>query len=100
MKDTTMGKTSSKSAVSLKLVAPEFVPDTVIRVDCASERDVNPQIAHVLAEEKPAPPWLVVGLDTVAHSYPLLPWYLPLAKVFYAVKANPAPEVVSMLSTL
>src|ERR1700749_1678836 len=95
-----MGKTSSKSAVSLKLVAPEPAPEAVIRVDCVGESQVNPKIAQFLAEKQPATPCLVVDLDAVAHSYHLLRWYLPLAKVFYAVKANPAAEVVSMLSTL
>ena len=95
-----MGKTSSKSAVSLKLVAPDPVPEAAIRVDCVGENEINPKIAQFLAEAQPATPCLVVDLDAVAHSYHLLRWYLPLAKVFYAVKANPAPEVVSMLGTL
>jgi ornithine decarboxylase len=36
----------------------------------------------------------------VAEAYELLRRYLPLAKIFYAVKANPADEVVGMLREL
>jgi ornithine decarboxylase len=33
----------------------------------------------------------------IAEAYDLLRWYLPLARVYYAVKANPAPQIVKML---
>jgi ornithine decarboxylase len=61
---------------------------------------VNPKIARFLQERQPETPCLVVDLDTVAESYRLLAKYLPLARIFYAVKANPAPEVVSVLKGL
>ena len=60
----------------------------------------NGWFRRFLATEQPATPCLVVDLDAVAHSYHLLRWHLPLAKVFYAVKANPAPEVVALLGGL
>lgn len=61
---------------------------------------VNRRIAKFLSEAQPATPCIVVDLDTVAHAYQSLRWYLPLARIFYAVKANPAPEVVAMLEGL
>src|SRR5262249_10858310 len=95
---TIMRKTYSKSAVSLKLVAP---PAPIVdRVDCVGEDEVNPKIAAFLAAERPATPCLVVDLDEVAHSYHMLRWHLPRATVFSAVKANPAPEVVGLLHGL
>jgi ornithine decarboxylase len=55
------------------------------------------RIARFLAENAPETPCLVVDLDVIAEAYEALCWYLPLARVYYAVKANPAPEIVAML---
>ena len=55
------------------------------------------RIDRFLAENRPETPCLVVDLDVIAEAYDLLRWYLPLARVYYAVKANPAPEIVAML---
>ncbi len=61
---------------------------------------VNKKIAKFLAEQKPETPCLIVDLDIVTQAYKLLRRYLPLARVFYAVKANPAPEIVGALKDL
>lgn len=42
-------------------------------------------------------PFVVVDLDVVAQRYDSLRAALPVADVFYAVKANPAPEILSLL---
>jgi ornithine decarboxylase len=42
-------------------------------------------------------PFVVVDLDVVAERYDSLRSALPVADVFYAVKANPATEILSML---
>src|SRR5580693_5832133 len=44
-----------------------------------------------------ATPFLVVDLDVVRRQYASLTTALPGTEVFYAVKANPAPEVLSLL---
>jgi ornithine decarboxylase len=62
--------------------------------------DVTPKIARFLAEQQPATPCLVVDLDVVEHNYRELARRLPLARVFYAVKANPATEVLNRLHRL
>ena len=61
---------------------------------------MNKKIAKFLAETQPETPCLVVDLDVVGQAYKLLRRYLPLARVFYAVKANPATEVVGLLKDL
>ncbi|HKF70674.1 MAG TPA: type III PLP-dependent enzyme [Stellaceae bacterium] len=61
---------------------------------------MNERIARFLAERQPDTPCLVIDLDVVADAYELLRRYLPIAKIFYAVKANPADEVLSMLREL
>ena len=45
-------------------------------------------------------PVLVVDLDVVRDNYALFAKALPDTRVFYAVKANPAPEVLSLLNSL
>lgn len=55
------------------------------------------KIRAYLSEEQPATPVLVVDLDVVGARYDRLQSVLPDAEVFYAVKANPAPEVVRLL---
>jgi len=61
---------------------------------------VTDKVARFLAEKRPETPCLVVDLDIVAEAYRMLRHYLPLARVFYAVKANPAKEIVGMLREL
>jgi ornithine decarboxylase len=55
------------------------------------------RINRFLAENRPETPCLVVDLDVIGEAYDLLRWHLPLARVYYAVKANPAPQIVAML---
>src|SRR6476646_515101 len=45
-------------------------------------------------------PCLVVDLDVVRTNYQNFAKALPDTRVFYAVKANPAPEVLSLLAGL
>ncbi len=45
-------------------------------------------------------PVLVVDLDVVRDNYNAFAKALPDTRVFYAVKANPAPEVLSLLASL
>jgi ornithine decarboxylase len=59
---------------------------------------MNQKIAHFLAEQSPETPCLVVDLDIVAEAYDMLCRYLPNASVYYAVKANPAAEIVRLLA--
>jgi len=59
--------------------------------------DMTERIARFLAENRPETPCLVVDLDVIAEAYDVLRWYLPLARIYYAVKANPAPQIVAML---
>jgi ornithine decarboxylase len=61
---------------------------------------MTPKIARFLAERNPPTPCLVVDLDVVAHNYKRLKRALPLAEIYYAVKANPAPEILRLLDQL
>ncbi len=58
------------------------------------------KIAQFIAERQLQTPFLVVNLDIVAGNYYSLQKAMPAAEIFYAVKANPAPEVVRRLVEL
>ncbi len=58
------------------------------------------RIRRFLAENQPATPCLVVDLEVVEQNYRDLRAALPLATVYYAMKANPAPPILSLLKDL
>jgi len=61
---------------------------------------MTPKIAHFLAEQQPATPCLVFDVDRVEVNFRALQRALPLARIYYAVKANPAAPVLRRLATL
>ena len=61
---------------------------------------MSAKISRFLAERQPETPCLIVDLDIVGDTYKAMRRLLPLAQIFYAVKANPAPEVVRRLIEL
>jgi ornithine decarboxylase len=71
--------------------------------DSDSERTskaMTDRIARFLDERRPATPCLVIDLDQIEQNYSELRRLLPLARIFYAVKANPAPEAIQRLAGL
>ena len=58
---------------------------------------MTPKIARYLDVASPATPCLVVDVDRVAENYQALHAALPLAHIYYAVKANPAAVVLERL---
>src|SRR5918994_782762 len=58
------------------------------------------RIREFLKHRKDEGPCLVVDLDVVRDNYLAFAKVLPDTRVFYAVKANPAPEILKMLSAL
>jgi len=61
---------------------------------------MNPKIASYLHDHAPATPCLVVDVDRVAENYRRLSSALPLARIYYAVKANPAAPLLERLTGL
>ena len=59
---------------------------------------MNQKIARFLSDNSPETPCLVVDLDLIGEAYDVLCRYLSIASVYYAVKANPAPEIVALLA--
>jgi ornithine decarboxylase len=58
------------------------------------------RIREFLKHRKVEGPCLVVDLDVVRDNYVAFSKALPDTKVYYAVKANPAPEILKMLVAL
>ncbi len=55
------------------------------------------KIAQYLADHQPATPCLVLDVDRVEANYRALAHTLPLARIYYAVKANPAAPILHRL---
>jgi ornithine decarboxylase len=58
------------------------------------------RILDFLATRRPDGPCLVVDLDIVENNFHAFRKALPDSAIFYAVKANPAPEVLRLLASL
>ena len=58
------------------------------------------KIARFLADHQPATPCLVLDVDRVESNFRAIRDALPLAQIYYAVKANPAPQILDRLVTL
>ena len=67
--------------------------------DLAAETGLT-RIDRFLSDQRPPTPCLVVDLPTVRERYAAVAAALPGVELFYAVKANPAPEVVRALAEL
>ncbi len=61
---------------------------------------MSQKIQRFLAENQPDTPCLVVDLDVVSKHYQRLSQELPGVEIFYAVKANPAEEILTTLRDL
>lgn len=58
---------------------------------------MTPKVARFLADSQPATPCLVLDVDRVEENFRRLRDALPLARIYYAVKANPAAPVLERL---
>lgn len=58
---------------------------------------MTPKIARFLAQQQPATPCLVLDVDRVEENFRALQRALPLARIYYAVKANPALPILERL---
>ncbi len=58
------------------------------------------KIARFLADHQPATPCLVLDVDRVEANFRAIRDALPQAQIYYAVKANPAPQILDRLVAL
>lgn len=72
------------------------VPQNAIRTRSTS----SARIDDFLAQSSLPTPFVVVDLDIVADRYRTLAEAIPTADIFYAIKANPAPQILELLVEL
>jgi ornithine decarboxylase len=58
------------------------------------------RIIDFLAARRPEGPCLVVDLDVVADNFRAFEKAMPDSKIYYAIKANPAPEILRLLAQM
>jgi ornithine decarboxylase len=58
------------------------------------------RIREFLASAAPASPCLILDLEVVEQNFRAFERALPDSSIYYAVKANPAPEILSLLASL
>jgi ornithine decarboxylase len=58
------------------------------------------RVFDFIATQSLPTPYLVMDLKDIAHNYQSLQAELPQAQIYYAVKANPAPEILQLLVKL
>jgi ornithine decarboxylase len=61
---------------------------------------MTPKVARFIADFQPATPCLVLDIDHMEANFRALRAALPLARIYYAVKANPAPQILQRLVRL
>jgi ornithine decarboxylase len=61
---------------------------------------MTPKIAEFLRTQQPATPCLVLDVDRVEAAYRAITAAMPAARVYYAVKANPAAPILQRLAGL
>ncbi len=58
---------------------------------------MTPKVAQFLADSRPATPCLILDVDRVEENFRAIHQALPLARIYYAVKANPAQPILERL---
>ena len=75
-------------------LAVQELPRAVASPSKKDDPPMTTKIARFLADQRAATPCLVVDLDVVAANYRKLRQAMPDAAIYYAVKANPAREIL------
>src|SRR6185312_13754949 len=70
------------------------------KIDLSCERSVLTTKLEQFLLTRPETPFLAVDLDVITAKYQELCRHFPVASVYFAVKANPSKEVISLLAGL
>jgi ornithine decarboxylase len=63
-------------------------------------RWITAKLEKFISDRDLPTPYLAIDLDIVANNYQALATQLPTTQIYYAVKANPAPEILELLVKL
>jgi ornithine decarboxylase len=90
---------SRKARDAARTAALKTLARIARKAELPAERGgLPPKIARFLETASIPSPCLIVDVDMVEHHYQELASALPAARIFYAVKANPADEVIARLA--
>jgi ornithine decarboxylase len=70
------------------------------RARLAPRTEITPKMRAFLANRQEEGPCVVVDLDIVQQNYLSFATAMPQTRIYYAVKANPAPEILELLAKL
>jgi ornithine decarboxylase len=79
--------------------APQTALAETIEPPWCDQRRLTEKLERFLLT-RPASPFLAVDLDVIAAKYRELGRHFPTASIYYAVKANPATEIVELLAAM
>lgn len=82
-------------AISVLPCAPSLLDDVPPSDTCR----LSPKLEQFLSS-RPDTPFLALDLAHVQHKYLALQGEFPHAAIYYAVKANPSPEIIQLLAAL
>ena len=66
-------------------------------INALDKTSSNPRIDEFLARNQPETPCVIIDLEIIAENFKALKKAVPAGQIFYAVKANPAPELLAQL---
>lgn len=75
------------------------LPVTILKPKCnwSESNSVDAKIQSSLIGENLETPFLIMDLDAIAENFLTLRRLMPQAQIYYAMKANPAPEILKLL---
>ncbi len=82
------------------MIINNFLTQALPTLDSSSDNAIDDKILNFLWEHQLETPFLVMNLDIIAENYLTISRLLPQAQVYYAMKANPAPEILKLLVEL
>jgi ornithine decarboxylase len=89
-----------ETLMSAALAASPLAYSLPRRVRSAPRTEITPKMRDFLANRTEDGPCVVVDLDIVQQNYLSFAAAMPQTRIFYAVKANPAQEILELLARL
>ncbi len=82
------------------MIINNFITQTLPTLDSTSDNAIDDKIINFINKHQLETPFLVMNLDIIVENYLTISRLLPQAQVYYAMKANPAPEILKLLVEL
>ena len=94
--------TTTKAFYHSTATAPAYAQEKISRthkvITSKNNQLISDKVATFLRISAKPTPYLVMDLDIVEAQYQALANAMPFAGIYYAIKANPAPEILQLLN--